>query len=203
MGMDKVFVHMVDNYYKDDIAFWMDADKIKKIQEKADEKRNTLIGIAAPELILMDTSGTWISTYKDVKTKYTLLFFYDPDCGHCKKETPKLVEFYNNHTPKNITIYAVSSNHDEKWKKFIQKNEMDFYNVSIPAQAYSDAEYATKLITSGTTTYKSLKYQETFDVFTTPKIFLLDENHIIRAKDIAVEQVEGFITRFEESLGAQ
>src|SRR5690606_21758214 len=24
MGMDKVFVHMVDNYYKDDIAFWMD-----------------------------------------------------------------------------------------------------------------------------------------------------------------------------------
>ncbi|NEN24164.1 DUF5106 domain-containing protein [Cryomorpha ignava] len=203
MGMDKVFVHMVDTYYKDDIAFWMDTDKIKKIQEKADEKRNTLIGMAAPELILMDTSGTWISTYKDVNTKYTLLFFYDPDCGHCKKETPKLVEFYKTHSPKNITVFAVSSNHDEKWKKFIQKNEMAFYNVSIPAQAYSDAEYATRLITSGTTTYKSLKYQETFDVVTTPKILLLDENHVIVAKDIGVEQVEGFITRFEESLSAQ
>ncbi len=200
MGMDKVFVHMVDTYYQDDIAFWMDTDKIKSIQEKADEKRNTLIGLKAPELILMDTAGTWISSYKDVDTKYTLLFFYDPDCGHCKKETPKLVEFYNNHEPKNMTVIAVSSNHDDKWKKFIRKNKMEFYNLSIPAKAFSDAEYATGLITSGTTNYKSLKYQETFDVYTTPKVFLLDEKHIIRAKDIGVEQVEGFIQRYEESL---
>ena len=200
MGMDKVFVHMVDTYYKDDIAFWMDTEKIKSIQEKADEKRNTLIGLEAPELILMDTAGTWVSSYKDVDTKYTLLFFYDPDCGHCKKETPKLVEFYNNHEPKNLTVIAVSSNHDDKWKKFIKKNNMEFYNLSIPGKAFSDAEYATGLITSGTTNYKSLKYQETFDVYTTPKVFILDENHIIRAKDIGVEQVEGFIQRYEESL---
>ncbi len=199
MGMDKVFVHMVDTYYQDDIAFWMDTEKIKNIQDKADEKRFTLIGLKAPELILMDTSGTWISTYKDVDTKYTLLFFYDPDCGHCKKETPKLVDFYNNHQPKNVTVFAISSDHDDKWKKFIKKNNMDFYNLSIPARAYADADYATNLITSGTTNYKSLKYQETFDVFTTPKLLLLDENHIIRAKDIGVEQIEGFIERFEKA----
>lgn len=199
MGMDKGFVHMVDTYYKDDIAFWMDTDKLKSIQDKANEKRFTLLGVQAPEVVLMDTAGNWISTYKDGKKKYTLLFFYDPDCGHCKKETPKLVDFYNSHTAKDVAVFAISSNHDDKWKKFIVKNDMEFFNLSIPGRAYTDAEYATKLITSGTTTYKSLKYHETFDVFSTPKIFLLDENHVILAKDLAVDQVEGFINRFEEA----
>src|SRR5690554_2900724 len=163
MGMDKGFVHMVDTYYKDDVAFWMDTDKLTSIREKANEKRHTLIGVQAPEVILMDTSGNWISTYKDGKKKYTLLFFYDPDCGHCKKETPKLVDFYKNRTQKDVAIFAISSNNDDKWKKFIIKNDMEFFNMSIPGRAYSDAEYATNLITSGTTTYKSLKYHETFD----------------------------------------
>src|SRR5690554_6492224 len=198
MGMDKGFVHMVDTYYKPDVAFWMDTDKLKSIQDKANEKRNTLLGVRAPEVILMDTAGNWISTYKDGKKKYTLLYFYDPDCGHCKKETPKLVDFYKNHTPNDIAVFAISSNHDDKWKKFVVKNDMEFFNMSIPGRAYSDAEYATNLITSGTTTYKSLKYHETFDVLSTPKVFLLDEDHKIIAKDIAVDQIEGFISRFEE-----
>ncbi len=197
MGMDKVFVHMVDTYYREGSAYWMDDDKLEAIKEKADEKRNTLIGLKAPELILVDTLGNWISTYKDGKKKYTLLYFYDPDCGHCKKETPKLVEFYNSYEPKNLSIFAISSDHDIKWNKFIRKNKMNFFNLSIPQRAYDDADYATGLITSGTTTYKSLKYQETFDIFSTPKVFLLDEHNVIRAKDISVEQIEDFINRLE------
>lgn len=197
MGMDKGFVHMVDTYYKDDMAYWMDEEKLKKIRDKANEKRNVLIGVKAPELILMDTLDHWISTYKDGKKKYSILYFYDPDCGHCKKETPKLVDFYNNRKENDVDIFAISSNHDEKWRKFIIRNDMSFFNMTIPARAYSDSDYATSLITSGTTTYKSLKYHDTFDVFSTPKIFILDENHIIRAKDLAVEQIEDFLNRYE------
>lgn len=200
MGMDKGFVHMVDTYYKDGKAFWMDDDKLTTIREKANDKRKTLIGLKAPELILMDTLGNWISTYKDAKKKYAVIFFYDPDCGHCKKETPKLVDFYNNRKQNDVDVFAVSSNNDEKWKKFIVKNNMTFYNMTIPARAYADSDYATRLITSGTTTYQSLKYHDTFDVFSTPKIFILDKDHIIRAKDIGVEQIDGFLNRYEESL---
>jgi hypothetical protein len=69
--------------------------------------------------------------------------------------------------------------------------------VAIPPKAYKDSEYATNLILTKKTTYQSLKYQETFDVFTTPKIFVLDENKVIRAKDIGVEQLEGIIDRLE------
>jgi len=197
MGMDKVFVHMVDTYYKPGLAFWLDDEKLKTIQEKAGAKRNTLIGKVAPELILADSSEKWISTHRDIKNKYTVLFFYDPDCGHCKKETPKLVEFYNDYKG-DVAVYAISSDNDDKWRAFIRKNEMNFYNVSIPAKAYADSEYATKLILSGKTTYESLKYNDTFDIFSTPKVFILDEKKVIRAKDIGVEQIAAIIDRLEE-----
>jgi len=197
MGMDKAFVHMVDNYYKPDLAFWMDEEKLETIKEKANQKRNTLIGDVIPELILMDTAGNWISTHKDLKQKYVLLYFYDPDCGHCKKETPKLAEFYKDFDQSLLGVYAVSSETGKKWTDFIKKNEMDFYNVAIPRKAYEDAEFATSLITSRKTNYTSLKYQETYDVYSTPKILLVDEDRVIRAKDIGVDQVGNFINRLE------
>lgn len=199
MGMDKVFVHMVDTYYTPEKAYWMDADKLKKIKDKANEKRYTLIGMKAPELILMDTSGNWISTYKNIDKAYTILYFYDADCGHCKKETPVLVDFYANYPDDDLAVYAVCSDHDQKWRDFIQKYKTgDFYNVTVPSKAYSDANYATNLITSGTTTYQSLKYLETFDVYSTPKVFILDKDHVIRAKDIAVEQIGDVLNRIKE-----
>ena len=197
MGMDKAFVHMVDNYYTPDLAFWMDEEKLETIKEKANQKRNTLIGDVIPELILMDTAGNWISTHRDLKQKYVLLYFYDPDCGHCKKETPKLVEFYKSFDQKLLGVYAVSSETGKKWTDFIDKNEMSFSNVAIPKKAYEDANYATKLITSGKTNYTSLKYTETYDVFSTPKIILVDQDRVIRAKDIGVDQIENLINRFE------
>ncbi len=197
MGMDKVFVYMVDNFYKGDDAFWMDEEKLKSIREKANSKRFTLIGMRAPELTLADTAGNWISTHRDIKNKYTLLYFYDPDCGHCKKETPKLVEMFQRYKG-DLAIYAVSADNGKKWNKFIRDNKMSFYNVSIPPDAYKDADYATTLITSGKTTYQSLKYHEAFDVFSTPKIILLDANKIIKAKDIGVEQIPDIISRLED-----
>ncbi len=199
MGMDKAFVHMVDKYYTNDLAFWMDEERLETIREKADQKRYTLIGLEAPELILQDTAGTWISTHRDLKEKYVVLFFYDPDCGHCKKETPKLVEFYGDYDKDLLGIYAVSSDNLDKRKKFIEKYEMDsIYNVGIPQKAFEDADFATRLITTGKSNLKSLKYQETFDVYSTPKVIILDENRIIRAKDIGVDKIAELIERFEK-----
>lgn len=197
MGMDKVFVHMVDNYYKKGIANWMSDDKLENIKEKADTKRYTLIGRAAPELILMDTSETWVSTHRDIKSKYVLLYFYDPDCGHCKKETPKLVDFYNAYEG-DLTVFAISGDRGDKWTKFIKKNKMPFVNVSIPQKAYDDADYATNLIVTRKTNYMSLKYQEHFDVYSTPKMILLDQKRVVRAKDIGVEQLGELLQRIDE-----
>lgn len=196
MGMDAVFVHMVDTYYKTGQAHWMNEDQMKSIVDKAEAKRHTLIGKTAPNLTLRDTADRWISIYDDIDKPYVVLFFYDPDCGHCKKKTPELVEYYKNYERDDLAIYAVSSNPGEKWPAFIKKYKTgDFYNVAIPQRAFEDSDYATQLISTGKTNYQSLRYHEVFDIFSTPKIFILDKDRIIRAKDIGVEQIGDIIER--------
>ena len=31
----------------------------------------------------------------DIKTDLTMIIFYDPDCGHCKKEIPVIKQNYD------------------------------------------------------------------------------------------------------------
>ena len=194
MGMDKVFVHVVNNYLTDERAFWIEEDQLQKIQDRAAAKKYTLVGLQAPELILTDSAGNWKSSYKDVPNKYTLLFFFDPDCGHCKKETPKLVDFVAQNDSIDLGVYTISADNSDHWTKFLKTYKMgDFVNVTIPQRAFESPEYATSLVTSGTTNIQSLKFQDTFDVYSTPKLFLLDKDHVIRAKDFGVENLPEII----------
>ena len=201
MGMDKMFVHMVDTYYNTGRAFWMDSTDLADIQKRASKLSPLLLGEKSPNIILQDTTGKWVNLYKDVHAPFTLLYFYDVDCGHCQKETPKLVDYYNVKGKKQgLKVYAVSADAGEKWMKFIHKYGIqDFINVIVPAKAFNDENYATQLVMDGKTTVGSLNYHDTFDVYATPKIFLLDKDKNIIAKQIGVEQIGDFIDHFEQT----
>jgi hypothetical protein len=80
MGMEGVFVHMVDNYYTNNQAYWLDTAQTFRILERAKSLKPLLVGKKAPALVLEDTLGKPRSLY-DVKAKYTVLLFWDPDCG--------------------------------------------------------------------------------------------------------------------------
>ena len=65
--------------------------------ERAEKIAPNLIGRVAPEFVdiigrpfMKDPNG---KTFKlsDVKSEYTILVFYAPDCGHCKKEIPRMM----------------------------------------------------------------------------------------------------------------
>ena len=173
MGMDAVFVHMVNKYYTKDQAYWLDDAALYKIQERAKQLDPILIGKKARNIVLNDTSGHVQSMYK-IKDSWTVLFFWDPDCGHCKKSMPKLIEFYNEWHSKGVEIYAVCNETEiEKWKTFIKENNLKWINVADPAL------------------HDNFRYD--FDVATTPQIFVLDKNKIIRAKKIDAEQLGEFI----------
>lgn len=191
MGMDAVYVYMADNYYLKGKAPWADSTSIASMQEQVDRIKPTLLGKIAPHLKLPDTLGNWIDLY-DIKAKYTILFFYDPDCGHCKKQTPVLIDLLAKNTHKSIAVYAVSGDSEEKWNEFIREKGLhgsNIYNVAAPQKVYSDSKYATELILQGKTDYGSLNYRTTYDVFSTPKILLVDSEKKILAKQIGIEQV--------------
>ena len=82
-------------------------------------------GEIPPNISLVDTTDTRWRDFYSLKAEYTVLYFWDPECGHCKKTTPKLQTLYEKKfKDRNIEIFAVGKAVGadfEKWKKFIQK----------------------------------------------------------------------------------
>ena len=181
MGMDAVFVHMVKKYYATHQAYWVDSTQLHKITEKAAWLDPVLIGRKSPPIKMIDSTTKTISLH-DVKAKYTVLIFWDVDCGHCQKEVPKLKALYDSKLKaKGVEVYAVATEDKVKeWKKFIIEHKLNWINVYQP----NDYERAVT--------------KKTFDVLTTPYIYLLDQNKIIKAKHIDTEQLGNLIDAFEK-----
>jgi len=175
MGMDKVFVHIVETYYLTGSASWADDELLKKLSERILTIKPNFIGNQAPQLVLNDTLLTSISLY-DIDAEYIVLYFYDPDCGHCKKKTPVLYEAYGNLRGKNVEILAINITTDaERWKEYINENEFDWINLMD--------------------SHNTSNFRYYYDVRSTPTLYILDRDKIIIAKKLDAGQVEEFITR--------
>lgn len=199
MCMDKVFVHMVNKYYRTGRATWLNESQIQKVVDRANELSDSQCGSVIPNIILPGLNQEeWISLY-DVDAKFTAVLIWESTCGHCKKELPKYKELYEEWHPKGLEIFAIGNDFEpEPWIKFVKdKGYTDWINVSdnplINAQ-----DSASVLIYGGVTTLKSLNFRTTFDVFATPKVFLLDKNKKIVAKQIGAEQMGDILGRLEE-----
>lgn len=179
MGMDAVFVHMVETYYTKEKAFWVDDAQLYKIQDRARVLKPILVGTKVKNIVLNDSLGRPHSLY-DVKSKYTVLYFWDPDCGHCQKITPKLKESYDKMKSKGLQVFAVCTEVEiDKWKKFIKEKDLNWINVADP-ELHNN-------------------FRHDFDITTTPQIFLLDENKNIIAKKIEVDTMNDILEKkFEE-----
>ncbi len=178
MGFDKVFVHMVDQYFaKEEIDNTTESIK-KLLTERADKLRPLLIGKPAPELILMDTSGRYIG-FKSLQNKYTLLLFWDYKCGICKREIEHLKKFYKNRKY-DVEVYAININPElDKWKKAVRDRKLPWINVN------------------GTRSAKG-NYSLLYDVHGTPVIYLLDKDKKIIAKQLSAEHINDFLDHYEK-----
>ena len=177
MGADAVFVNMVKKYYKTGQAFWVTDTVLKKINERGDQLDKILIGKTAPDLLVQDTNLANFALSK-FQAKVTILYFWDPDCGHCKKVTPKVLEFYEKYKVKGVEVFAVCTNFGETmepWKKGIKEMKLKWFNVAD--------------------LFNKTGYKKTYDIYSTPVIYVLDKDKKIRAKRIGSEDLEGIVDR--------
>lgn len=181
MGFDAVFVHIVDKYYLTKQVTWVDSARMYKIAERAYILKPLLIGKKAPPITMQDSTGKAVSLY-DVKAKYTIVVFWDYSCGHCKKEIPALSEIYKSKLKAmGVEVYGVETDSGLKdWKKFIKDNDLKWINVIEEDD------------------YKRAVVKKFYDIYKTPIIYLLDENKIIKAKQIDNEQLVSFIEMLEK-----
>jgi thiol-disulfide isomerase/thioredoxin len=133
MGMDAVFVDLSESYYLSGDAFWADSTLMAKISDRVGRLKPNLIGKQAPKMVLLDTLLKPVSLYS-LKSDFTVLYFYDPDCGHCKKKTPVLNELYNTKLKdKGVKVIAANIKKDiDKWKKYIRDQDLNLINLADP-----------------------------------------------------------------------
>ena len=150
MGMDKVYLEMLNRYYctnnleGESPAFWVGEDKFENLCDNLKNKLRLTIGSKPFNLYLKDTSDqVWVDFYS-LNSDYTILYFWDPECGHCKKTTPKLETLYKEKfKARNIEIFSVGKAIGDdfgKWKKFIRENKLTFINAAITDRLYTDAK---------------------------------------------------------------
>ena len=207
MGMDAVFVHMAQTYYcpadGKSRATWMEKDKLDKLCERARKMAPLVIGATGKNITLPDTTeNNWIDYY-EMPDKYVLLVFWDPHCGHCKKVLPVLHKDWKEKLkPMGVGVFAVANATDsvlfKDWKCFIKDNDLDWTNVGLTYHVYEGAKKASYNYIPKYTNIESLNYADTWDVYSTPKFFLLDADHTIVGKQLDVDQMVELIKSLEK-----
>jgi thiol-disulfide isomerase/thioredoxin len=212
MGMDAVFGHMILTYYAPDAsgktrAFWMAKDKLDLVVEGAKKAEAVLIGKQAMQIILPDTTEEkWIDYYR-LPQEYVLLVFWDPHCGHCKKELPELAKVYKEKLkPMGIEVFAVAHAADSvlfhDWKAFIKENDLNWVNVGLPWHVYNAAKADPGRFIPKITTLNSLNYATAWDIETTPRMFLVDADRKIIAKQLDGDQIVDLVTTLRKRKAA-
>lgn len=165
MGMDEVFVYLVENYYMKGDATWLSSEDLNKYIDRAMKIAPNVIGNLAPEIKLPNLATGKEVSMSSTNAKYTILAFYAPTCGHCKEEIPRLDSLYRASLKnKGVRIFGVSTETDEAAAKdFIKRYKLEDWTTAWDPEHIGD-------------------WRSKYDVYSTPTIYLLDEKKIIRGK---------------------
>lgn len=186
MGQDAVFVHLYEQYHSKGITTWLNEKQHEAITRRAFMVMANLIGEKAADMQFEDTAGKQSSLY-NVEAPYTVVVFWDPSCGHCKQELPRIDSIYRaNWQKKNIKIYAVLSESEKmkpEWLSYIREHKIgDWINV-----------YQTKASLDLETKEQRPSYRQLYDVVLTPTLYLLDKDKRIVAKKLTLEQINDLL----------
>lgn len=186
--MDAIYVHIADKYYLSGRADWIDDAQLAKIKEDADRLRPLLCDRIAPDIKLQtipvaaDEQPRAVSLH-GVDAKYTVLVFWAPDCGHCKKSMPKVAEFYDTYREKGVEVFSVCTktykDYDSCVSFVTEKGLTRMMNLADP--------------------YLRSNFHKIYDVRSTPVIFLLDADKRIIGKRLDAEQLGEIIDNWEKA----
>jgi len=181
MGMDKVFVETAKKYHLQGLATWADSSRISKIKSRVEKIEPNLVGKQAPDLQRLESVDHKYYTLYDIKSEYTVLAFWEPHCGHCKIEIPKLYKAYESLKEKGVDVEVVAVYTQvkrEPWEKFIKEKEItDWINV------YDK--------------YQLTNFRMLYNIYATPSIYLLNKDKKIIGKKLGAEQIEKFLLNID------
>lgn len=184
MGQDAVFVHLFEKYHSKGLSKWLNEKQMEAISRRAYMLMANLVGEKAADLDVLNTEDKPTSLYK-LEADYTVIAFWDPNCGHCKEEIPRLDSIYRASWQKhNVKIFAMltpDGKQDVKpeWLKFIKDNNISDWTHAYKTRQMEDDDYAAQ----------RPGFRQLYDINMTPTIYLLDKEKRIIGKKLSLLQL--------------
>jgi peroxiredoxin len=128
-------------------------------------------GIHAPEVKGKNEKGKGISL-SGIKSRITLLYFYEVHCHLCESMLPKLKELYEAYHKTGLEIVAIPVGAEkEDWTKYVAENRLPWKHL-----------YPTKNVEAMKSNYL---------LTVSPTFYLIDKKHLLLTHRLGrVEQVE-------------
>ena len=191
MGQDAVFVHLFEKYFLTGQAdSWMNEQYKKFVFDRGYSLMSNRIGLKAPELQMVDTLGRPF-LLSAIQAPFTVICFWDPTCGHCKEEVPKMDSIFQAKWRKNGVkmIGVMVDGGKQNWLKFIKD-----HNLIGWTHIYQTDDMKDKIYKAGKPGFRQL-----YDVYQTPMVYLLDNNKNIIAKKLSYLQLDEFMEAKKKS----
>jgi len=177
MGLENMWARLAEDYYFcEQPVYCPDSAFMQRLRSEYGHVRYNRIGMKAHDLALQDSAGQPVRLY-DLAAPYTLVYFFEPDCGFCKKITPRIYhEIFAKYRDRGLDVACVCMlNNRDEWLDYIRSNGFtDWHNLWDPDRTSEFWRY--------------------YDTSTTPGIFLTDSTHTIIAKKLDVESLDRLLT---------
>lgn len=175
MGMDAVFVAVAEEVYLSGKASWTDSATYAKIREEVFLTKPNLIGKKAPEMFIESITGEQVSLHQS-QARYTVLLFWEPNCGHCKKEVPAVYnEVFEPFMKHDVQVFAVCiGDNKEEWTQFVDEHELVGWIHAWDPSNKSGFRYK-------------------YNVKSSPMLYLLDQDKKIIAKRIDYSSLSKYL----------
>jgi thiol-disulfide isomerase/thioredoxin len=178
MGHDAVMVKLADDIYLTGKADWVTKEFKDDLRKQIELIRPNLLGKTAHNLVMNSYKGIFVAL-EDIEKDFTILYFWEPDCGHCKEATPLLRQFYEKPKAYSLEVFAVcTTGEKEKWTKYIEDNKLTWINGWDPQ--------------------RNTRFDYYYNVQSTPLVYVLDRDKKIIAKKLPIEEIGSFIDNYRK-----
>jgi thiol-disulfide isomerase/thioredoxin len=140
---------------------------------RAMKKGNTAPNIVFPKSTIYPTADFKPTQLSDIKSKYTLVVFGASWCPKCKEEIPEIAKYYQDWKKNGVEVLLVS----------LDENDMDFniFASAFPFISVCDHQKWNSPIA------------QSYYVFSTPSMYLLDKEQKIILRPNSVKQMEAWV----------
>lgn len=151
--------------------------KKQSIEQQIIVHQKNIVGSKATNLTLSDATDVK-HILNDQKSKYTILFFYDPECSHCIEIMPKMKGWFYVDGPRDAEVLAIYINQNEEtWRKYLKENTYPPRWLNIWDKNGEE------------------KVQERYWIQNLPAIYVLDENKNVVLKNASFQQLVMYFNR--------